>query len=84
MAEATYLLCAITSVVCAVLLIRGYVRTKGRLLLWTACCFTGLAINNIFLVLDAANPSVDLSLHRTLPAFVGMVLLVYGLVWESR
>jgi hypothetical protein len=76
-------LCAVTSLACAVLLLRGYGRTRQRLLLWSGLCFGGLFVNNGLVVLDARIAS-DLSLLRTLPALVGVVLLVYGLVWESR
>jgi hypothetical protein len=76
-------LCAVTSLACAVLLLRGYGRTRQRLLLWSGLCFVGLFVNNGLVVLDARIAS-DLSLLRTLPALVGVVLLVYGLVWESR
>lgn len=76
-------LCAITSLACAVLLLRGFGRTRQRLLLWSGLCFVGLFINNGLVVIDARIAS-DLSLLRTLPALVGVLLLVYGLVWETR
>jgi hypothetical protein len=47
-----YLLCAATSIVCAILLIRGYRRARERLLLWSGACFIGLALNNVLLVID--------------------------------
>lgn len=76
-------LCAITSLACAVLLLRGFGRTRQRLLLWSGLCFVGLFINNGLVVIDARIAS-DLSLLRTLPALAGVLLLVYGLVWETR
>lgn len=85
MADAVYLLCAVTSLACAVLLLRGYVRSRVRLLLWSSLCFVGLALNNALLVLDLiVMPESDLSLLRNLPALVGMALLVFGLVWEAE
>lgn len=84
MITAVYLLCSLTSVLCAVLLLRSWFRGRSRLLLWSGLCFTGLAINNVVLVIDKATPALDLSLVRTLPALVGMLLLLYGLVWETR
>ena len=84
MSQLVYLLCAATSVLCATLLVRSYVRTRTRLLLWSALCFSGLAINNLLLVIDKSTPRVDLSLARTLPALVGMLLLIYGLILDSR
>ena len=80
-----YALCALTSLACAWLLIRGYMRTRVRLLLWSGLCFTGLALNNILLFIDVrVLPDVDLSIIRTIPAVIGVLLLVYGLVWETR
>lgn len=85
MADAVYLLCAVTSLACAVLLLRGYVRSRVRLLLWSCLCFVGLALNNVLLVLDLIIlPERDLSLLRNLPALVGLALLVYGLIWEAE
>lgn len=85
MAEAVYLLCAATSVTCAVLLLRGYLRHRTRLLLWSSLCFVGLAANNALLFIDViVVPDVDLSLWRGLTALTGVTLLLFGLVWESR
>lgn len=84
MNAAVYVLCALTSVLCATLLVRSYLTTRSRLLLWSSLCFSGLALNNVLLVIDKATPDIDLSLARTLPALAGMLLLLYGLIWESR
>lgn len=84
LANAIYILCALTSIVCAVLLVRGYVRSRVRLLFWSAWCFVGLALNNILLILDVrVLTQMDLELWRAVPAVLGLSLLVYGLVWES-
>jgi hypothetical protein len=82
MGNVVYALCALTSLACAVLLLRGYARSKARLLLWSGLCFVGLFINNALLVVDA-RIAFDLSVVRTLPAVIGVALLLYGLVWES-
>ena len=86
MPEAVYLLCALTSVLCAGLLIRSYRATKSRLLLWSTLCFVGLAINNSLLFVDKVltPPSVDLMLFRTLAALIAFLTLLIGLIWESR
>jgi hypothetical protein len=84
-AEAVYLLCAATSIVCGVLLLRGYQVSKTRLLFWASLCFLGFAINNVLLFIDLIIlPEIDLYWWRTAPALAGMVLLLYGLIWESR
>lgn len=85
MAETVYLLCAATSVLCAVLLYQGYRRSRTRLLFWSSLCFLGLAVNNVLLFLDlVVIPTVDLSLLRTSVAAAAMLVLCFGLVWESR
>jgi heme/copper-type cytochrome/quinol oxidase subunit 4 len=79
-----YALCALTSIACAVLLLRGYRRSGVRLLLWSGLCFVGLALNNVLLFIDVrVIPDVDLSLWRTIPAVIGIVILLYGLIWET-
>jgi len=85
MATLVYALCALTSLACAVLLLRGYRAGRVRLLLWSGLCFAGLALNNVLLLIDKrVVPTLDLSLWRTLPALAGVALLLYGLVWETR
>jgi len=85
MAETIYLLCAATSVLCAVLLFNGYRASRTRLLFWSCLCFIGLAVNNVLLFLDlVVVTSLDLSLLRTSVALAAMLALCLGLVWESR
>jgi Family of unknown function (DUF5985) len=85
MAILIYILCAATSGLCAVLLLRGYAKSGARLLFWSGLCFIGLTLNNVLLIVDVRLvPAVDLSLWRTIPALIGVSLLVYGLVWETR
>jgi hypothetical protein len=84
MAELVYVLCALASVACALLLIRSYRRTRLRLALFTCLCFTGLSLNNLLLLVDlVVVPQVDLSTFRTLVAVVAVGLLVLGLVLED-
>jgi hypothetical protein len=86
MAEAIYVLCAITSILCAVLLLRGYRATRTRLLFWASLCFVFLAINNVILYVDLVvlPPEIDLFWYRNVAAVAGMLVLVFGLTWESR
>ena len=85
MAEAVYLLCAVTSSLCALLLLRAYARTGTRLLMWSGLCFLGLALNNALLVVDLIIvPDTNLSTWRLVPAVLGVALLLYGLIWESE
>jgi hypothetical protein len=85
MAEAVYILCAITSVVCAALLLVGYRRDRTRLLLWASVCFAGLAANNVLLFVDLVMvPSVSLLLWRNSIAVAAIGLFLFGLIWEPR
>ena len=85
MAAIVYLLCAATSLACAVLLLRGYRQNGVRLLLWSGLCFIGLALNNALLFIDLELlPERDLFTVRTIPALAGLLLLLYGLIWEER
>ncbi len=85
MSSLVYALCALTCAVCAVLLLRGYMRSRARLLLWSGLCFVALFLNNAILFIDMrVVPQIDLSVWRTIPALAGVALLVSGLVWESR
>lgn len=84
MAPFIYSLCALTCLVTAVLLLRSYQRTGVHMLLWSGLCFLGLTLSNVFLVLDrVVYPNIDFSTPRLASAFVGLLLLLYGLIWEG-
>lgn len=76
---------ALTVFLCAALLLRGYGRTRKRLLLWSGLCFLGLTISNVLLIVDLAIFRTEVSLYtlRLAVAAGSMVLLLYGLVIES-
>ena len=85
MAETVYALCAITSLSCAALLFFGYRAERAPLLFWASLGFMGLALNNILLFVDLIIlPTYDLFLWRTVAALAGMVLLLYGLIRETK
>lgn len=69
---------------CAFLLLRAYATVRKRLLLWSGLCFAGLTVSNAMLFVDL-NMFTDVSLYswRLGVAAVSMLLLVYGLVFES-
>lgn len=86
MASVVYALCALTSMLCAGLLWRAYRASRARLLLWSSVSFIGLALNNLLLFLDLVvfPASVDLLLYRSLMAAVSVMVLLAGLIWDSR
>ena len=83
--EATvYILSALISLACAVLLLRSFAQTRAGLLFWAGLCFAGLTLNNTMLFVDKVLVTdTDLSAWRAAPALAGTLLLVYGLVWEE-
>lgn len=83
LAPTIYTLCLISSVVCAWLLIRSYVRNRTRLLLWSAICFFLLAVNNLFVVIDLLLvQSIDFGLFRQFCTLSAISVLLYGFIWE--
>ena len=84
MAEAFYALCTVTALFCSSLLLRGYFRTRYKLLLWGGLCFLGLTLNNALLVADKLFfPEVNLFTWRLLSALLAMLVLLYGLIWDA-
>jgi hypothetical protein len=82
---ALYLLAIATSLACTLCLFRAYVRSHLRLLLWSACCFVGLTVNNVILFFDlVVYPAMDLRAARLIAALVGMMFLLYGFIFESE
>lgn len=85
MAALIYSLCALTCMAAFWLLLRSWRATGHRLLFWSALCFAFLTLNNILLVVDnLVLPQIDLSTPRLLAALVGVLLLLFGLVWEEE
>lgn len=85
MSDLVYILCAVTALACAVLLLRGYVKSGAKLLLWSGLCFVGLTVNNTLVAIDLnLEPDYDLLIWRNITALLSMCLLVYGLIWDAQ
>jgi hypothetical protein len=83
MAEATYILCAATSVFAAALLLRMYLHVHTRLLLWSAVGFAGLAVNNLLMCIDLlVFPQIDLLAWRAASGAIATMTLLVGLIME--
>ena len=79
-----FFLCLLTSMVCMILLIRGWMQTRATLLLWSSLCFVGLAINNFFVFFDiVVLPDVDLFPARQAASLAAVAVLLYGFIWEA-
>lgn len=85
MAAVVYLLCALTSLLCAVMLFKAFKKSQFRLLFWSSMGFTGFFISNILLIVDVlVFPDVTYIIHfRSIPAVIGMVVMIYGLIMEE-
>jgi hypothetical protein len=91
MAAIVYILCALTSLACAVMLWRGFAQSRARFLMWSSLCFAALAINNILLFVDkVVLPNVEsvggisFAVWRSAAALIGLALLIYGLIWDAE
>ena len=85
MAITVYLLCALASLVCALLLARGYRATRMPLLFWGAACFFIFVITNSLLFIDLILfPGLDLAAWRTGITLVALSVLLYGLIFETQ
>lgn len=85
LSAAVYVLGTLTCLCCAALLFRAYFQSRRALLLWSGLCFAGLTISNVLVFVDLVIfPSVDLYPLRLGSAAVAMLLLLYGLIWESK
>lgn len=83
MATVIYTLCAITALLCAVLLLQAYRRSRYPFLLWSGLCFVGLTANNALVVVDKLIiPGSDLSTWRLGIGLLAMLVLLYGLIWK--
>jgi hypothetical protein len=83
MATGVYLLCALTSALCAGLLFREYRRSRARLLLWSSISFLGFACSNTYAFADfVVLPDVQLWPLRPALTTLSVAALLYGLVWD--
>jgi len=86
MAGTVYLLGALTTLICAVMLLRRYAQSHAKLLFWSGLCFACLTVSNVLVFFDLVvfPTEVDLYGLRLVTAVLGMSLLLYGLIWESQ
>ena len=84
MSGLVYILCALTSLISALLLLRGALTRKGGLLFWSSLCFFAMAVQNVLLYVNyVILPEIDLLIAARLVALAGIVLLNIGLIWHS-
>ena len=81
-----YLLCFLTSALCAVLLVRQFRMARSRVLLWSAACFILLALSNLVVVVDQiVLPDVTgLRPVRLVLTLMAVAVLLFGFIWEAE
>jgi hypothetical protein len=80
-----YGLVTLTSLLCAVLLLRAYRSSGLRVLLWSGLFFGVLVLSNTLLVLDKlVLPDVDLQSARLALTLFALLLLLIGLIYEAE
>lgn len=85
MNAALYILNTLTTLLCAILLLRAWSRVRRKMLLWAGLCFAGLSVSyglkfaDLVVFLDT-----DLYTWRLATAALALALLLYGLIWESQ
>ena len=85
MALIVYFLCAVASLLCALLLTRGYRASRMPLLFWGAVCFFVLVATNSLLFLDMiVFPQIDLAGWRSGITLAAFSVFLYGLIFESQ
>jgi hypothetical protein len=77
------LLGTLTVGLCAVLLLRAYATVRKPLLLWSGLCFAGLMAANGLLLVEAWGYQESLYTWRLGIGAMSMLMLVYGLIFES-
>ena len=85
MALTVYLLCAVASLLCALLLLRGYRASRAPLLFWAALCFFIFVGTNSLLFIDLiVLPQIDLTMWRSGITLAALCLFLYGLIFDSQ
>jgi hypothetical protein len=86
MGTIVYLLCALTSVLCAMLLLREYRKSRAELLLWSCVAFGGLAVSNSLVFVDYVvwPDAVDLAVVRASVTLLSVSILITGLLWDAQ
>ena len=83
--DLVYLLCFLTSALCAGLLVRQYYALPTPVLLWSAACFVFLALSNLVVVIDQlVLTEVTLRTPRLVLTLLAVAVLLFGFIWEAE
>jgi hypothetical protein len=82
--SAVFILCFITSAICAWLLMRSYLQVRSQMLFWSAACFVLLALNNLIIILDLfVVRGMDLGVARLAASLAAISVLIFGFIWRG-
>ena len=83
--DLVYLLCFLTSALCAGLLIRQHRDSPTPVLLWSAACFALLALSNLVVVVDVMLvPEISLRTPRLVLTLLAIAVLLFGFIWAAE
>jgi hypothetical protein len=84
MAAVVYTLCFLTAIGCAAGLLHAWARSRTPLLLWSAVCFAGLAVNEALVICDVyIFPDVPLFVWRCAVGLAALALMLAGLILHA-
>lgn len=80
-----YLLCFATSAACAFLLARSFLKSRSRMLFWSALCFALLALVNLAVIFDLVIYPDDINLRplRLWLTLLAVSVLLFGFIWDE-
>ena len=85
MDAAIYILCALTCLLCTILLLRRWKATKLGLLFWSGICFLTLTAANVLLFVDRiVVPDSDLAPLRNSVTLLAILFMIFGLIMGRR
>lgn len=81
-----YSMCALTALLCAILLLAAFRSSRSALLLWSGLCFSGLFLNNALLVVEELIVPIapELPIVRSAIALMSLSLLLVGMIWRGE
>lgn len=84
MKPALILFTTLILLLCCVLLARGFLHSRSRMLLWSALCFAGLTAANGLIFVDLyLIDSIDFHIARLGLTVGALAVLVFGFIWDS-
>jgi hypothetical protein len=80
-----YILCALTSIGCTILLFGRYQKTRVNLLFWSGLAFLAFTVTNMLLFVDLVllGPDLDLAIWRNVFTLAGVLGLLCALINDN-